>query len=196
MDLEILLQATKEQMPKSRWEHTLRVKETAVALATRLGMDPYPAVVASILHDYCKFWPDDTLSAKIQATDLPKDLLQYNKELWHGPVAAIVAREEFGILDQDILNAIQYHTSGRPHMSLLEKVIWLADYIEPGRRFPGVDEVRGLAMSNLDQAMIKALDNTILFLIQKGQKVYPLTLFTRNWLLDQVTQTELREESI
>lgn len=195
MDLEILLHATKEQMPKSRWEHTERVKETAVALSTQLGIDPAPAIVASILHDYCKFWSSDALLMKLKGSDLPKDLLEYDKELWHGPVAAIVAREEYGIEDQEILNAIQYHTSGRPHMSLLEKVIWLADYMEPGRSHPGVDEVRRLAEDDLDQAMLKALDHTILFLIQKGKKVYPLTLFTRNWLLDQVTQTESREES-
>ncbi|TCW37738.1 putative HD superfamily hydrolase involved in NAD metabolism [Laceyella sacchari] len=196
MDLEILLQATKEQMPISRWEHTLRVKDTALQLADRLGMNPHPVTVASILHDYCKFWPDTVLAERIRQSDLPKDLLQYNKELWHGPVAAIVARDQFGITDPDVLHAIQYHTSGREGMSQLEKVIWLADYIEPARQFPGLDEVRLLAETNLDQALLKALENTIQFLIQRKQKVYPPTLLARNWLLDQVAQmqTESREE--
>jgi predicted HD superfamily hydrolase involved in NAD metabolism len=196
MDLDFLLQATKEQLTQARWEHTLRVAETAVALAEREGEDPQKAEVAAILHDYCKFWPDEELMRWIKEQGLPDDLLAYNKELWHAPVGAEVARIQFGIGDEVILDAIRYHTSGRPGMSRLEKIIFLADYIEPGRRFPGVDEVRKLAETDLDSAVLKALDNTIVFLIERKQKVYPLTLFARNDLIDQVAQKPLREESI
>jgi predicted HD superfamily hydrolase involved in NAD metabolism len=121
--------------------------------------------------------------------------LEYNKELWHAPVGAEVARERFGITDEEILNAIRYHTSGRPGMSKLEKIIFLADYIEPGRRFPGVDEVRETARRDLERAVLMAMDNTIRFLLERGQKVYPLTLLARNHMLDEVEQKNLREES-
>lgn len=185
MNREYLLQATRKQLTPARWEHTLRVADTAVRLAKRENIDPDRAEIAAILHDYCKFWPEEDLILWIEKCHLPPDLLSYNKELWHAPVGAEVARKELGIDDEDILNAIRYHTSGRPGMSKLEKIIFLADYIEPGRRFPGVDQVRELSENDLDQAVLQALNNTIIFLIERGQKVYPLTLLARNDMLDQ-----------
>ncbi|WP_124727872.1 bis(5'-nucleosyl)-tetraphosphatase (symmetrical) YqeK [Staphylospora marina] len=196
MNLEIMMDKTRGQMPVSRWEHTLRVRDTAVAMARREGEDPARAEIAAILHDYCKFWPEDELRRRIRVHNLPEDLLDYNPELWHGPVAAEVVREEFGIADVDILNAIRYHTSGRPGMSRLEKIIWLSDVIEPGRRHPGVDEVRKLAEHDLDRAVLKAMDNTIRFLLDRSWKVYPLTLLARNAMLDEVQAKAPREESV
>lgn len=196
MNREYLLQATKKQLTPARWEHTLRVADTAVRLAKRMNVDPDRAEIAAILHDYCKFWPEEDLILWIEKCHLPLDLLSYNKELWHAPVGAEVARKELGINDEDILNAIRYHTSGRPGMSKLEKIIFLADYIEPGRRFPGVDQVRELSENDLDLAVLQALNNTIIFLIERGQKVYPLTLLARNDMLDQTNEMRLREESI
>ncbi|MCP6368247.1 bis(5'-nucleosyl)-tetraphosphatase (symmetrical) YqeK, partial [Klebsiella pneumoniae] len=81
-------------------------------------------------------------------------------ELWHAPVGAFLVRNEVGITDKEVLDAIAYHTSGRPGMTLLEKIVYVADYIEPGRRFPGVDEVRELAKKDLNAALIQSLKNT------------------------------------
>ena len=192
---EKLMEATRRQMPSSRWEHTLRVVETAVELAERTGADPEKAEIAAILHDYCKFWPEEKQREWILRHRLPQDLLQYNKELWHAPVGAEAVREELGIDDEEVLNAIRSHTTGRPGMSLLEKVIFLADYIEPGRSFPGVEEVRRLAREDLDRAILKSLDNTIVYLVGRRLKVYPLTVITRNDLLDKIPQTHPKEES-
>jgi predicted HD superfamily hydrolase involved in NAD metabolism len=189
------MEATRRQMPSSRWEHTLRVVETAVELAERTGADPEKAEIAAILHDYCKFWPEEKQREWILRHRLPQDLLQYNKELWHAPVGAEAVREELGIDDEEVLNAIRSHTTGRPGMSLLEKVIFLADYIEPGRSFPGVEEVRRLAREDLDRAILKSLDNTIVYLVERGFKVYPLTILTRNDFLDKIPQTLPKEES-
>ncbi|OYD07616.1 bis(5'-nucleosyl)-tetraphosphatase (symmetrical) YqeK [Paludifilum halophilum] len=187
--------AVREQLTQTRWEHTLRVVDTALELAERFGADPQKADTAALLHDYCKFWSRERMREVILRRGLPEDLLQHNLELWHAPVGAEVVQDEFGIGDADILNAIRYHTSGRPHMTLLEKVIFLADYIEPGRRFPGVEDVRRLARENLDRAILQSLDNTLRFLIQRGQKVYPLTLAARNYMLDQVNEPRSKEES-
>ncbi|MFS8512340.1 MAG: bis(5'-nucleosyl)-tetraphosphatase (symmetrical) YqeK, partial [Planifilum fulgidum] len=104
-------------------------------------------------------------------------------------------REELGVDDEEVLNAIRSHTTGRPGMSLLEKVVFLADYIEPGRSFSGVEEVRRLAREDLDRAILKALDNTIVYLVERGFKVYPLTILTRNDFLDKIPQTLPKEES-
>ena len=114
---------------------------------------------------------------------MPSDLLEYNSELWHAPVGAYLVETKVGITDCEILEAIRYHTSGRANMSLLEKVVYLADYIEPGRHFPGVEEVRELAQRDLDEALIQAVKNSILFLMKKNQSVYPLTLTMYNDLV-------------
>ena len=105
----------------------------------------------------------------MEVEDIPKDLLDYHHELWHAPAGAYLVQQEVGITDAEILDAIRYHTTGRVGMTLLEKVIYLADYIEPGRKFPGVDEVRQLAKHNLNQAVCQALENTIYFLERQKQ---------------------------
>ncbi|GGE14194.1 hypothetical protein GCM10011571_14560 [Marinithermofilum abyssi] len=199
MNREALKKAVEKELTRSRWEHTLRVMETAAALSKQWGADPEKAELAALLHDFCKFWPDDRMRSLIVKYRLPEDLLEHNKELWHAPVGAEVVREELGVTNEEVLNAIRYHTSGRPHMSLLEKVIFVADAIEPGRRYPGVEELRSLARQDLDRAVLQSLDNTICFLIERGQKVYPLTLFARNYMVEAVkerTQPKTKEESL
>ena len=106
-------------------------------------------------------------------SNMDEELLEYNSELWHAPVGAYLVEKEAGIKDAEILDAIRYHTSGRPNMTILEKVIYLADYIEPGRNFPGVEEVREMAEKDLDQALIQSIQNTIIFLMKKNQENFP-----------------------
>jgi predicted HD superfamily hydrolase involved in NAD metabolism len=172
------LDRTREQLPLSRWEHTLRVVETASILAERFSADKEKVDTAAILHDYCKFWTAEELIFAIKQYKLPQDLLLYNQELWHGPVASVIASKELEIKDQEINNAIFYHTTGRPNMGLVEKVVFLADYIEPARKFPGVDATRLLAQKNLDDAIVLSLKQMIQFLISSGQRVYPITYDT------------------
>jgi len=172
------LKKTRHQLPTSRWEHTLRVMASAVELAEQYRVDKDLVEQAAILHDYCKFWTAEELIFAIKRYKLPQDLLLYNQELWHGPVAAVVAIQQLGVTSKEVLDAIRYHTTGRPEMGPVEKIVFLADYIEPARQFPGVDAVRLLAVQNLDQAIILALKQTIQFLTSHGQKVYPLTIDT------------------
>ncbi|PTX64810.1 putative HD superfamily hydrolase involved in NAD metabolism [Melghirimyces profundicolus] len=196
MNRKDLAEAVRQELPKTRWEHTLRVVDTALELADRFGADREKVDLAALLHDFCKFWPEKRMEKVIRDRDLPRDLLEHNVELWHAFVGAEAVRDRFGIEDGEILDAIRYHTSGRPHMSLLDKIILLADYIEPGRKFPGVEEVRQLAREDLDKAVLKSLDNTLVFLIHRGQKVYPLTLAARNDMVDRVRQPRSKEESL
>lgn len=186
MELEKIIQAVKEELPEQRFDHTKRVVATALELAETFGGNKEKIKIAGYLHDYCKFWSKDRLIEWIKTYQLPQDLLSYNQELWHAPVGAEVARVKFGIEDEDILQAIRFHTSGRPEMSLLEKLIFLADYIEPGRKFPGVEVTRQYAKESLDRAILQALDQTIQFLLTKGQKIYPMTLYTRNAFLEKL----------
>lgn len=183
MERNEALKLVKEQLTEHRYQHTLGVMETAICLAKRYGADEKKAETAAIFHDYAKFRPKEEMREIILNQGFPKDLLDFNAELWHAPAGAYLAKAEAGVDDPEILDAIRYHTSGRPGMTLLEKIIYLADYIEPGRHFPGVEEVRELAKENLDAALIKSVQNTILFLIKRGQVVYPETFHTYNDLI-------------
>lgn len=185
MDRNEALRIVKGQLPERRFKHTVGVMETAVALAKLYGADEKKAELAAIFHDYAKYRPREEMEKVILEENLHRDLLEHNIELWHAPVGAVLVEKETGISDEDILNSIRYHTTGRAGMTLLEKIIFLADYIEPGRNFPGVDEVRALARENLDLAMIKALANTISFLLEKKQLIYPDTIHTYNDLINK-----------
>ncbi len=139
------LQLVKVQITEKRYVHTLGVAESAALLAKRFGADVKKAELAAIFHDYAKFRSKDEMKQIIVSQNMAKELLDFHSELWHAPVGAYLVEHEAGITDRDILDAIAYHTTGRIGMTVLEKVVYLADYIEPGRSFPGVDEVRELA---------------------------------------------------
>ncbi|SFA95312.1 MULTISPECIES: bis(5'-nucleosyl)-tetraphosphatase (symmetrical) YqeK [unclassified Bacillus (in: firmicutes)] len=190
MNREKALMIVKAQLTEHRYQHTIGVMETAIGLAMKYGADVKKAEVAAIFHDYAKFRPKDEMKVVIIEQNFSKDLLEYNEELWHAPVGAYFVEKEVGITDQEVLDAIRYHTAGRPQMTLLEKVIYVADYIEPGRHFPGVDQVRDMANSDLDEALIQAMKNTIGFLMKKSQPVYPQTFQTYNDLV----QTRRKKE--
>jgi predicted HD superfamily hydrolase involved in NAD metabolism len=186
MEREAALKLVKKQLTDHRYQHTLGVMETAIALAKRYGGHEQKAELAAIFHDYAKFRPKDEMKEIIIDQGFPRDLLDYNSELWHAPAGAYLVEKEAGISDPEVLEAIRYHTSGRPGMTLLDKIIYLADYIEPGRHFPGVEEVRELAEANLDKALIKAIQNTMMFLLKKNQTVYPDTFYTYNDLIKKL----------
>ncbi|WP_249598438.1 bis(5'-nucleosyl)-tetraphosphatase (symmetrical) YqeK [Peribacillus frigoritolerans] len=183
MNREKALALVKEQITERRYIHTLGVVESAIELAERYGADVKKTELAAIFHDYAKFRPKEEMEQIIIAEKMDPALLEYNMELWHAPVGAYLVNKEAGIQDAEILDAIAYHTSGRVGMSLLDKVVYLADYIEPGRSFPGVDEVRQTAKQNLDHAVILALRNTVVFLMKRNQAIYPDTFKTYNDLI-------------
>lgn len=186
MNRERLMDETKSQMPSKRWDHTLGVMSTAAALARRFGGDVEKADIAALLHDYCKYWPIDEQRRVYNEEGLDADLLNYDAQLLHGPIAAEVVCKRYGIADEEILDAIRYHTSGRERMTLLDKIVCLADYIEPGRDFPNVHNIREIAEHSLERALVAGFDSTIQFLLSKGKKVYPLTVVARNALIDEI----------
>ena len=108
------------------------------------------------------------------------NLLRWGNAIWHGLVGAYFVEHELGITDHDILEAIRLHTTGAPQMSLLSKIIYVADYIEPGRDFPGVEEARRLAVLDLDQAVAFETKQTLQYLIGKNVPIYPKTIETYN----------------
>lgn len=186
MDRVTALGIVKPQLTGRRYQHTIRVTDTAIELAKQYGVDEEKSELAGILHDYAKFRPPEEMKSIIEKEEnIPGDLLQYAEELWHAPVGAYLVEHEVGVGDEEILLAIQYHTTGRANMTLLEKVIFLADYIEPGRDFAGVDTVRKLAKNDLDRAVIQSLSNTVEFLMNRKQTVYPETIAAYNALVQK-----------
>ncbi|MED1602547.1 bis(5'-nucleosyl)-tetraphosphatase (symmetrical) YqeK [Alkalihalophilus marmarensis] len=183
MEREAALNKVKPHLTEHRYQHTLGVVETSISLAKRYGADQNKAELAAIFHDYAKFRDKQEMRGLVQSTLKEKDVLGYGDELLHAPCGAYYVKEEIGIKDEEVLNAIRYHTTGKPDMTLLEKVVFLADYIEPGRQFKGVSEVRELSEKDLDEAIIKSLENTITFLMKRRQPVYPDTLNTYNQLI-------------
>ncbi|WP_314584672.1 bis(5'-nucleosyl)-tetraphosphatase (symmetrical) YqeK [Paenibacillus terrigena] len=183
---EAIIEAVRGQMPEKRWAHTLGVMQTSIELAERFGGDPTRAELAAILHDVAKYWSTDRMERIIREEQLPAILLEHDKQLWHAPVGAFVAEQEFGITDVEVLDAIRYHTSGREQMTLMDKIVCLADYIEPGRDFPGVNNIRQLANHSLEEGLIAGFESTIALLISRRKRIFPLTIDARNDLIQQL----------
>lgn len=184
MNLEVIRQRISQMLEPARYRHTLGVEETAVRLAKHYGVSEEQARVAALLHDCAKGLSRFTLLKRLETSDIVIDEMERSIEaLLHGPVGAVIAREDFGIRDAAILRAIRFHTTGSPDMTLLDKVIFLADYIEPNRACPGVEELRRLAFQDLDQAVAHAAGRTIVYEINRNNLIHLRTVETRNALL-------------
>lgn len=177
---EVLLGKIAEQMSEKRFRHVLGVETAALELAERYGCDPVKASLAALLHDYAKEQPDQVFLDLIDRYQLDPALKSWGNNVWHGLVGRYLITEEFGLTDENILQAIAVHTVGSADMSLLDKVLYVADYIEPGRDFPGVDTARDLAKEDLDKAVAYETARTIEHLAHKGLPIYPQTLETYN----------------
>ncbi|MDE5413844.1 bis(5'-nucleosyl)-tetraphosphatase (symmetrical) YqeK [Alkalihalobacterium chitinilyticum] len=179
------LEIVKPHLTEHRYIHTIGVMETAIQLAEQEGIDQKKAELASVFHDYAKFRPKEEMRQLIKEQNLGMDFLHYGDELLHAPCGAYWVKHEVGIDDVEVLSAIRYHTTGKPGMTTLEKVVFLADYIEPGRHFPGVEEVREAAAKDMNYACIMSLRNTMTFLMKKDHLVYPDTLAAYNHLVTE-----------
>lgn len=161
------------ETPKRR-EHSLRVAELAASRAVAFGVDERKAIAAALFHDCAKNLPED--SPYLQGFAPPMQWGNVPSEVYHQFAGAYVAEKAFGVTDEDVLNAIRYHTSAREDMSDLEKIVFLADMMETERSYEGVDELRALFFGkDLDACLTESLRQTLLFLQKKGGEVYPLT---------------------
>lgn len=183
----------KKELDEARYEHTIGVMDTSACLAMRYGCELQKALAAGLLHDCAKCIPNDRklkLCKKysVEVTDFERNA----PCLLHAKLGACLAREEYDVEDPEILDAIASHTTGRPGMSLLDKIVFIADYIEPGRdRAPGLSEIRRLAFDNIDQALIRILTDTLAYLTESSQPIDPTT----QAVLDYYTQEHTQESS-
>ena len=173
-----------------RVEHVVGCENEAVMLARRWGEDPELAAEAGILHDITKRCSGEEQLKLCEKYGIIIDNFEReNPRLLHARTGAAMARELFGV-DDTVYEAIRWHTTGKPDMSLFEKLIYLADYIEPTRDFPGIDELRALAYEDLDRAMELGLRMTIEELRRSGFALGPETLETYEWYNEKITRRD------
>lgn len=177
---EELLEKVAQAMSEKRFRHVLGVEKAALELAEQYGCDKTKASLAALLHDYAKEVEDTVFLEKIEENHLDPNLKNWGNNIWHGVVGAYLIAEDFGLKDQEIFQAIQRHTIGADEMTLLDKVLYVADYIEPNREFPGVEEARVLAKQDLDRAVAFETAQTVVHLVKKAIPIYPQTIGTYN----------------
>ncbi|MCX7570461.1 bis(5'-nucleosyl)-tetraphosphatase (symmetrical) YqeK [Tumebacillus sp. DT12] len=185
MNEQSMQELVRQAISPARFCHVEGVVQTADELARRFGVDPDQARQAAWAHDYAREWPVDRWYEVAKERGVDEQFFAV-AELLHGHIAAAMLPELFGIDNEDVANAVRYHTSGRVGMSALEKVVCLADYIEPGRTFPAVEDLRKLAEQDLDLALASAFDNTIRFLLDRQKPIFPLTVLARNHLWKEI----------
>lgn len=182
-DINSILEYLHKKQTAKRFQHTLGVAYTATAMAMQFDEDIKSAEIAGLLHDCAKYM-DDTKSLNyckkhnLHVTEVERR----NPFLLHGKIGAHMAKERFGVGDEDIINAIRNHTTGRPGMSPLEKIIFIADYIEPSRKIqPNLNELRKLAFKDLDETLVWILKDTLMYLADKGGEIDPMTQQTYDY---------------
>jgi predicted HD superfamily hydrolase involved in NAD metabolism len=195
---EIILVKLEKALTSKRYEHTLRVEETAMKLAKIYGENQYRVGLSALLHDNAKNYPDDKKAKLCKKYHIQLSKAeQENIDLVHSKLGGVLAREKYNIHDQDIIHGIMYHTTGRPNMSNLEKIIYIADFIEPGRKdFPGLSKVRDLAYKDLDLALIKILMLTMNHIMDRGGMIDKITEETYEFyykIYDQKTEDKKEE---
>lgn len=187
-DLDSITAKVSKKIDSDRLRHTIGVEYTAASMAMVLGAElgasfMEKAMVAGLLHDNAKCMPPEKLLEKSIKHGLEiSDSERNNPFLLHGKLGAYYAKSKYGIEDPDILNAITWHTTGRPDMSLLEKIVFTADYIEPGRsKQPRLDDIRKLAFTDIDRCVYAISDDTLNYLSGRKRCIDDMTVKTRDF---------------
>ena len=188
IEREQVLTWLSEHVPQSRLDHILRVEQMAVELASHHKVDVEKAAIAGLMHDLAKYFKPTLLLEMARTEGLEIDPVSLaHPHLLHADVSAIVARETFGVKDEEVLQAIANHTLGRPGMSKLCCIVFLADSIEPGRGDTSqLQTLRQLSYQDLHQAVWRTCDYSLKFLLETHCLIHPRTIATRNWFLQSV----------
>lgn len=181
----------RENLTPEKYDHSYRVAEYACQLARIYGVDEQQVYLASLLHDVTKCW-----GKKRQLAYLQKKRYKLSSEdkqapqIYHQITGALFAGDKFCVRDRMILQAIKCHTTGRERMTDLDKILFLADSIEPARVYDGVEDMRRVAKENLDRAVLMNFDRSIVYIVKKGFFLHPQTVAARNWMLKSILMEE------
>ncbi|MEG0237982.1 MAG: bis(5'-nucleosyl)-tetraphosphatase (symmetrical) YqeK [Clostridium sp.] len=186
MEITYIYDYLRKNLKEKRYIHVLGVVSTAKKLAELYGVSEEKAELAALCHDAGKNLTNEELLNIIEENNIKLSLDEKKTpELWHSIVSPIIAKEKFDIYDEDVLEAMRWHTTGKPDMTALQKIIYISDMIEPSRVFDGVSIIREKVLENLDLGVIQGMDHTIRYLLDKGQIVDKNTIEARNYLIIQ-----------
>ena len=176
-DIEGMKQKVESYLDAPRYEHTMGVMYTSASMAMRYGADMEKAMVAGLLHDCAKCIPAKEKIALCEREQIEiSEAESKNPSLLHAKLGAFLAETKYGVTDKEMLEAITYHTTGRPDMTLLDKIIYIADYIEPNRKeAPNLERIRMLAFEDIDACLISILEDSLVYLQTKNEVIDPMT---------------------
>jgi predicted HD superfamily hydrolase involved in NAD metabolism len=190
-NLEDIIKKLRTLIDERRLSHSIGVSQCAVKLAKHYGADVEKAEVAGLVHDCAKCLPyeESIRLCGIYGFE-PDSISKANKALLHAPLGAFLAEDRFQIQDREILSAVACHTTGKKDMTLLEKIICLADYIEDSRRYSGVEDIRAIAYVDINKALLTALEMSIRVVLDRGKLLHPMTVEARNSLLKEIEDSD------
>jgi predicted HD superfamily hydrolase involved in NAD metabolism len=188
-ELEIINEYLAKTLSTKRYMHSENTAKTARELAIIYKEDEQKAYIAGLIHDCTREIDIEIQHKMLEAMGLRVDDITFNsKELLHSITAEYLITNKFKIYDGEIISAIRFHTTGKENMTMLEKIIFISDAVEPSRSYPNVDYVRQLSTKNLDEALLAAFDSSISFLLDKRSLIHPNTFMARNYVLRHITE--------
>ncbi|MFB2921775.1 MULTISPECIES: bis(5'-nucleosyl)-tetraphosphatase (symmetrical) YqeK [Aerosakkonema] len=186
-----------DNVPDSRLQHIIRVEQMSIELAALHNLNCEKAARSGLMHDLAKYFKPQLLLSIARQEGWELDPVEEeNPHLLHAEVSAIVARDVFGVDDEEILQAIGNHTLGRPGMSLLSCTVFLADSLEPERgNTPELEALRQESRQNLYKAVWRTCDYSLKYLIETHRLIHPRTILTRNWAMQMANQKQRQAEN-
>ncbi|MDI6716682.1 MAG: bis(5'-nucleosyl)-tetraphosphatase (symmetrical) YqeK [Actinomycetota bacterium] len=184
IDLELIKEKLRKKVPPELYDHSIRTAEVAVRMAEVFGVDKNKANLAGLLHDYAKSMDGDNLIQLATRMGIEVNPVEMSVPyLLHASVGARLVEEDVGIKDKEIIQSIANHTIGSPAMTKLDKIIYVADMIEPGRPYKGLDPLRRMALDDLDKVFLEAYAHSLDYLIRSKKPIHPLTVEIWNKLV-------------
>lgn len=192
-DKKRIIEYIQRNMTEKRQIHTYAVAEEAKKLSRRYGEVEEKAELAALFHDFFRGVPEKALNGYVRQLGMDPRYLN-NANLAHSKIAALIMERDYHIQDRDIINAVCFHTTGRANMSKLEKIIYLADAIEPNRSYPGIEEIRESSYQDLDKACLMSLEHSIDYVDCKGLYLDQDTVMARDSLINEISRKEKENE--
>lgn len=187
MTIDEIRAKLKIALTEKRFNHSIGVMQSAVELARHYGADVGKTALAALLHDCAKNYATSEMFELCERFDVKlDDISKASPGLVHGFLGAVIADKYYGVSDPEIYDAIYYHTIGKPDMSLIGKIIYIADGIEPGRTYEGVERIREMVFEDIDRALVLQIDYTIHSVINRGGLLHTNTIDTRNYYLRKI----------
>ncbi len=183
MEIEGLKKELKKYLKEDRYKHSICVMEMSEKLANHYNVNKQKVMKAALMHDLAKELPFDELKKYIIKNSIYVSKIEMSVGVTlHGKVAADICRKKYGF-DKEMCIAISNHTTGKPKMSMLEKIVFIADKIDETRKYEGIEELRKLAFKDIDEAILQNIDNTISNNMKKGRPILEESIKTRNYIL-------------